>query len=373
MSTLPISKSALKQQFNRRIKNEAKAVMHQSPRFPLLRKIDQSAPSKHFTKLIEELPRRHSSSNYAQGMHHQTNTCVGSRKSPAPPARNATCAKNLSITSSLSALHTPDNAIPSFFTCTEPFTIGDASKPSPVLLSKDAHFISLTLPGWSNTSPPPPSTSYNACLTRSDMTALLTHHYSNSNIHDIKLYISGGSFGAAPAQILYGAPYDKFPFGRCILGVLLMGPISPFRYHKDFAKCMTWSNYFMTGPVAYCMPFNLMVRLMTFVLARRVATVEGAEAFLRETVFDKMDQAERETFARWREARGRALGETERIMAENIVKSVSKSWVDLMLIPHVLHSDWGFRPDELNILVRMSCSQRARMIWVGLMLMRLSV
>jgi len=29
-------------------------------------------------------------SNYAQGMHHQTNTCVGSRKSPAPPARNAT-------------------------------------------------------------------------------------------------------------------------------------------------------------------------------------------------------------------------------------------------------------------------------------------
>jgi hypothetical protein len=36
-------------------------VMQQSPRFPLLRKIDQSAPSKHFMKLSEGLPRRHSS------------------------------------------------------------------------------------------------------------------------------------------------------------------------------------------------------------------------------------------------------------------------------------------------------------------------
>jgi len=61
MLTLPISKSALKQQFNHMIKNEAKAVMQQSPRFPLLRKIDQSAPSKHFMKLSEGLPRRHSS------------------------------------------------------------------------------------------------------------------------------------------------------------------------------------------------------------------------------------------------------------------------------------------------------------------------
>jgi len=227
------------------------------------------------------------------------------------------------------------------------FTIGDASKPSPVLLSKDIHFISPTLPGWGNTSPPPPSTSYNDCLT-SDMSALLTHHYPDSNIHDIKLYIAGGSFGTVPAQILYGAPYDKFPFGHCVSGVLLMDPISPFRYHKDYAKCMTWSNYFMTGPVAYYMPFNLMVRLMKFVLARKVATVEGAEAFLRETLFDRMDQAERETFARWWEARGRALGETERMMAENIMKSVSKSWVGLMLMSHVLHSDWGFRPDELD-------------------------
>jgi len=110
--------------------------------------------------------------------------------------------------------------------------IGDASKPSPVLLSKDVHFISLTLPGWSNTSPPPPSTSYNDCLTRSDMTALLTHHYSNSNIHDIKLYISGRFVRRCPSADLVRGTYDKFPFGRCILGVLLMGPISPFRYHK---------------------------------------------------------------------------------------------------------------------------------------------
>jgi len=61
MLTLPISKSALKQQFNHMIKNKAKAVMQQSPHFPLLRKIDQSAPSKHFMKLSAGLPHRHSS------------------------------------------------------------------------------------------------------------------------------------------------------------------------------------------------------------------------------------------------------------------------------------------------------------------------
>ncbi|OJA15130.1 hypothetical protein AZE42_11430 [Rhizopogon vesiculosus] len=59
--TLPISKSALKQQFHHKIKKEAAAVMAKSPRYPLLRKIDSSAPSKHFSLLVTSLPRRHSS------------------------------------------------------------------------------------------------------------------------------------------------------------------------------------------------------------------------------------------------------------------------------------------------------------------------
>jgi len=227
------------------------------------------------------------------------------------------------------------------------FTLGDAENMSPVLLSKNIHFISPTLPGWGNTSAPPPSTSYNDCIT-SDMTALLSHYHPDSNNRDIKLYIAGGSFGTVPAQILYGAPYDKFPFGRYISGVLLMGAMSPFRYHKNYAKHMTWSNYFLVGPLSCYAPFNLLTRLVKLMLARKLATVEGAEAFLRETLFDRMDQEERGTFARWREACGRAPGETERRMAVNVVKSTSTSWAGFMLVPSVLHSDWGFHPGQLD-------------------------
>ncbi|OAX32547.1 hypothetical protein K503DRAFT_776567, partial [Rhizopogon vinicolor AM-OR11-026] len=52
--TLPTSKSALKQQFHHKIKKEAIAVMTKSPRYPLLRKIDSTAPSKHFSLLVAD-------------------------------------------------------------------------------------------------------------------------------------------------------------------------------------------------------------------------------------------------------------------------------------------------------------------------------
>ncbi|KAG1753900.1 Alpha/Beta hydrolase protein [Suillus paluster] len=227
------------------------------------------------------------------------------------------------------------------------FTVGDASQTSPVLLSKNVHFITPTLPGWGNTSPPTPSTLYHDCLT-SDMTTLLSHLYPDSNGSDIKLYIAGGSFGTVPAQMLYGAPYDKFPFGRCISGVLLLGAMSPFRYHKDYAKYMTWEHYFVPGPVSYYIPFNLLTHLVKSVLARKMATIEGAEAMLREILFDRMDQAEREVFARWSEEHGKIPEDTVRNMAENVVKSISKSWEGFLLTPPLLHSDWGFRPDALD-------------------------
>lgn len=227
------------------------------------------------------------------------------------------------------------------------FTIGDASQTSHVLLSKDVHFITPTLPGWGNTSPPPPSTLYRDCLT-SDMTMLLSHLYPDFDGRNIKLYIAGGSFGTVPAQILYGAPYDKFPFGRCISGVLLLGALSPFRYHKDYAKHMTWTHYILPGPIGYYVPFNLIARLVKFVLARKLTTIEGAEASLRETVFDRMGQAEREEFAKWSEEHGKVPEDTVRKMAKNVMKSISKSWAGFMLTPPLLHSDWGFRPDALD-------------------------
>jgi pimeloyl-ACP methyl ester carboxylesterase len=227
------------------------------------------------------------------------------------------------------------------------FTVGDASQTSHVLLSKNVHFITPTLPGWGNTSPPPPSTPYRDCLT-SDMTALLSYLYPDFNGRNIKLYLAGGSLGTAPAQILYGAPYDKFPFGRCVLGMLLLGAFSPFRYHKDYAKHMTWTQYILPGPIGYYIPFNLLTHLMKFVLARRLATIEGAEASLRETVFDIMDQEEQEEFAKWSEERGMVPDDTVRKMAENVMRSISKSWAGFILTPSLLHSDWGFRPDTLD-------------------------
>ncbi|KAG2122471.1 Alpha/Beta hydrolase protein [Suillus clintonianus] len=227
------------------------------------------------------------------------------------------------------------------------FTVGGALLKSPVLLSKNIHLIMPTLPGWGNTSPPPPSTPYNDCIA-SDMTTLLSHLYPDSNDRGIKLYISGSSFGSVPAQILYGAPYDKFPFGRCISGVLLTGALTPFRYHKDYAKQMTWESYFMFGPIGYYVPFNLVSHVMKFMLARKMATIEGAGARLRETFFNRMDQAEQEMFARWSEKHGTVPENVVRRMGEGCVKSVSKSWEGFMLTLPLLHSDWGFRPDALD-------------------------
>ncbi|KAF9247166.1 Alpha/Beta hydrolase protein [Melanogaster broomeanus] len=209
------------------------------------------------------------------------------------------------------------------------FTIGETSRVSSVIASKNIHYICPTLPGWGNTSPPHTSTSYVDCLT-SDITALLDHLYPD-NGRDIKLYISGGSFGTVSAQILYGAPYDKFRYGRCITGVLLMGGISPFYYHKDYAKHMDWSNYFLAGPPTRWLPFKDLFK-----------------KFVRELLFDKMDELEKEEYAKWRAKEGIAEGETERRMATNIVRSVATSWAGFRLQPALLHSDWGFRPDALD-------------------------
>ncbi|KAG0705532.1 Alpha/Beta hydrolase protein [Suillus ampliporus] len=231
------------------------------------------------------------------------------------------------------------------------FSIGNASQmESPVILSKNVHLVMPTLPGWGNTSPPPPSTPYRDCLT-SDMTALLFHLYPDSNGNDIKLYIAGNSFGTVSAQILYGAPYDKFPFGRCISDVLLCGALSPFRYHKDYAKSMTWKYYIVAGPISYYMPFNLITRGIKFLVAKQWSSVESVEAMFQGH-FDRMDQAEREMFEKWCERCGKTPEDTARTyvqtLARSKVKSTSKSWEGFMLMTPLLHSDWGFRPDALD-------------------------
>lgn len=225
------------------------------------------------------------------------------------------------------------------------FGVGDASHPSPVLISKNVHYVAPTLPGWGNSSPLSKSTPYYVGLAN-DISALIQHLHPNDN--NLKLYISGGSYGTVPAQMLYGAPFDIFPLGRNIAGCLLLAPCSPFRYHTDYTKNMTMPTYLSIGPPSQNIPFRLLQRLAVSAIGGKMKTEASAEKFIRSTLFDKMEAEELAAFNAWREANGKEVGEVEQSIASNVVKSVSKSWEGFMEVSDVLHSDWGFRPDVLD-------------------------
>ncbi|KAF7356970.1 Alpha/beta-hydrolase [Mycena venus] len=79
---------------------------------------------------------------------------------------------------------------------------------SPVLPENrlGTHHINPTLAGWGYSAPRFSSKSYAATLT-SDMTELISHlHPSTADLH---IYISG---------ILYGVPFDKFPWAETSAG-----------------------------------------------------------------------------------------------------------------------------------------------------------
>jgi pimeloyl-ACP methyl ester carboxylesterase len=225
------------------------------------------------------------------------------------------------------------------------FTVGDAKRPSPIILEKGVHFVAPTLPGWGNSSPLPRGMAYATNLA-TVITALIDHLHPGAT--DLKLYIAGGSFGTAPAQMLYGASYDIFPPGRNIAALLLVGAITPFHSDKNYAKSMTWPNYFMAGPPGRILP-NVMPHIVKLILASKVRTPEGAEAFIRDTVFNKMGESERHAFNEWRVSRGKSEGEVERDMGQNIVRSVAKTWDGFLCMADVLHSGWGgFTPSGLD-------------------------
>ena len=224
------------------------------------------------------------------------------------------------------------------------FTLGRASD-SKVLLEKDVHYISPTLPGWGKSSPRNKDKSFALGLV-SDITALIDHlHPHDSNF---KIYIAGGSYGTVPAQMLYGAPFDVFPYGRYIAGCMLMAPLSPPRYHTDYMKSLTMANYISIGPPSRYIPFKLVLRLVSFMMHRQVKTVESAEQFIRNFLFDEMKEEERAAFKKWREDNGKEDGELERKMAENVKSSVQYSWEGFLESPDVIHSDWGFNPALLD-------------------------
>ncbi|KAG5637465.1 hypothetical protein H0H81_004482 [Sphagnurus paluster] len=225
------------------------------------------------------------------------------------------------------------------------FGVGDASHPSPILAAKNIFALSPTLPGWGNSSPVPAGKPYHVCLAE-DITALLTHLYPDSS--RLQIYIGGGSFGTVPAQMLYGAPFDLFPLGRQVVGCLLIAPLSPFRYHKEYTKSMPLSTYFAIGPPAHVVPCHLVQRAAALALRCKTRTQAAAEKFIREHLFDKMGDGERAALRRWRQGKGRTEEDVVGHLARNMVQSVAKTWDGFVGMADVIHSDWGFRPDALD-------------------------
>ncbi|KAJ6618902.1 Alpha/Beta hydrolase protein [Mycena sp. CBHHK59/15] len=226
------------------------------------------------------------------------------------------------------------------------FGIGSApASLSPVFVEKRAHYIAPTLAGWGDSSPRSASMSYAVALT-SDMTALIMHLHPNTS--NLRIYVAGGSYGTVPAQILYGAPFDMFPLGRHVVGCFLAAPFSPFRWHKDYTKSMTWQNYISVGPPSRIVPFQIIPRMAVWALSMKLSSVDQAEAFLRSLLFDSVLPEERAAHERWRVSRGLEPGVFERQMATNMVKSIAKSWAGFIEASEVIHSDWGFCPKHLD-------------------------
>ncbi|KAJ3572488.1 hypothetical protein NP233_g3041 [Leucocoprinus birnbaumii] len=251
------------------------------------------------------------------------------------------------------------------------FGVGDAKRPSPVLLKYDTHYLAPTLPGFGNSTvrANPAKTQYYKSLAQ-DITALLEHTHpgiSDAPAGEYKLYVSGGSYGTVPAQMLFNASPDVFPASKHLVACLLLGPFSPFRFHKGYGKCMTWDNYITVGPPSRYIPWQLPHRLASFALSKKVQNPEGSEALIRSIIFDHLKEDEKILFEKWRKEKGLEEGQFEKDMATNMRKSVGKTWEGFIECADVIHSDWGFTLENLSrkpiILVTASEDKLAPPAW----------
>lgn len=207
-----------------------------------------------------------------------------------------------------------------------------------------AHMIHPTLPGMGKSSPRARGEEYHVELLRG-MTALLDHLYPTGEFDT--LYVFGGSYGAVQAQMLYGAPYSLFPAGRKIAGCLLLSGFSPFKYHVDHAENLTWHSWITIGPPSQLIPFRILQRSVSTMLAAKFKTVEGAKNFLKASIFSKMDGDERKRFAQFLVEKDRAEDEFIDTMARGVVRCCEQ-WGGFHEVSDVIHSDWGFEPAALD-------------------------
>lgn len=218
-------------------------------------------------------------------------------------------------------------------------------KLQPYLKEKGVHYVTPTLPGWGKSSSRDTTIPYHINFA-SDIDQLVDHLHPNKD--GLKIYISGGSFGTIPAQLLYGAPFDVFPNGKYVKGCMVLGPFSPFAEDKDYGKDMTMANYIAIGAPSQFIPFHMIARLAKVAIGTKLGSPEKAEAFVRQIIFDKMDEEEKITFAKWREETGRTEGEVERDFGNNMFNSVNQNWDGYMEMADVINGDWGFKVTELD-------------------------
>jgi pimeloyl-ACP methyl ester carboxylesterase len=230
-------------------------------------------------------------------------------------------------------------------------------------MSKGVHFIAPTLPGYGNTSPPAHNTTYAATIAH-DTSALLDHLHPDTP--DLSLYIGGGSFGTIAAQMLYGAPFDTFPAGRHIKGLLLISAFPPFQNDKEkgfeYTRSMPWFSYIGIGPPTRFVPFRLLQRSARLIIQFNICSQEKAEAFFHKFLSDKMGEEEKAAFKAWKEKRGYEEGEFEREMAQIMRRSVEKSWEGFLSTQDVLHGDWGWGGKKLGELDREHTEGRKVMV-----------
>ena len=226
------------------------------------------------------------------------------------------------------------------------FGVGSINRISAVHKERGSLILNPTLPGWGESSPVPSDIPYHTYLYQAITHLITTVHPDTSQL---KLYLCGGSFGTVIAQILYGAPYDEFPLGRHIVGLLLLAPFSPPHAHKEFSQCLTLPNYLMIGSPARYMPFNCIARLGKLGLQSKVDTRPHAEAFIKEFAFTKMSPGEREAYDRWMAANGIKEGDEIKELADGPYRSVRHTWEGFMGVPQVFQSGWGgYSPADLD-------------------------
>jgi len=226
------------------------------------------------------------------------------------------------------------------------FGVGAINILAPIVVERKAHYISPTLPGWGNSSVPSKSKPYHVSLC-DDITALLTHLHPDTE--GLRIYIGGGSFGTVIAQILFGASYELFPYGKYIVGMLLAAPFSPPHIHEGFTRGLTWANYFAVGPPSRFIPGHLIMRIGAVAMKSKVNTPEKAAGFIHEFAFKKMTRKEREAYEKWMERKGMKEGDMEKFMGMNTYTSVHKTWDGFIQVPDVIQGDWGgYDPTKLD-------------------------